>query len=84
MLGLSQEHTLSKLPKIPTTKLLTKIHRHRGSRGKFLPKLQCSMQAPSSNTSEKKATKLIGDFGAALPRELVRPQNDHFDSGAFG
>ena len=34
--------------------------------------------------AKKKATKVIGDFGAALRRELVRPQNDHFDSGAFG
>ena len=34
--------------------------------------------------AKKKATKVIGDFGAALRRELVRPQNDHFDSGDLG
>ena len=38
----------------------------------------------TSIQAKKKATKVIGDFGAALHRELVRPQNDHFDSGVFG
>jgi hypothetical protein len=83
---LSQEHKVSKLHQNPTRKLLTKTPRHRELMAEFLQNLQCSIQAPSSNTSEKKNTirQTIGDFGAGSSQRAVRPQNDHFDSGAFG